>query len=100
MVFAESSNIGTAQIEMRSGPTKQKPFLRKMGLLEPLKTELPEVASPLYPRHWEDVEAAPIAYGHGISVNPLGFAAAAPAVVNAGSSPGAAVLQHGEAQKG
>src|SRR5258708_30001174 len=84
MVFAQSSNIGTAQIEMRSGPTRQKPFLRKLGLLEPLKTELPEVASPLYPRHWEEVEAATIAYGHGISVNPLGFAAAAAAAVNGG----------------
>jgi cell division protein FtsI (penicillin-binding protein 3) len=72
MVFAQSSNIGTAQIEMRSGPTRQKPFLKRLGLLEPLKTELPEIASPLYPRHWEVVEAATIAYGHGISVNPLG----------------------------
>ena len=37
MIFAESSNIGTAQIEMRSGPTRQKPFLRRLGLLDPLK---------------------------------------------------------------
>lgn len=85
MVFAESSNIGTAQIEMRSGPTKQKPFLKKLGLLDPLKTELPEMASPLYPHHWEEVEAATIAYGHGISVNPLSFAAAAASVVNGGT---------------
>jgi cell division protein FtsI (penicillin-binding protein 3) len=85
MVFAESSNIGTAQIEMRSGPTRQKPFLRRLGLLDPIKTELPEVASPLYPRHWETVEAATIGYGHGISVNPLGFVAAAASIVNGGT---------------
>jgi len=85
MVFAESSNIGTAQIALRSGPAKQKPFLSRLGLLDPLKTELPEIASPLYPRRWERVEAATIAYGHGISVNPLGFAAAAAAVVNGGT---------------
>jgi cell division protein FtsI (penicillin-binding protein 3) len=101
MVFADSSNIGTAQIEMRSGPAKQKPFLKKLGLLDPLKTELPEVASPLYPRHWDVVEAATIGYGHGISVNPLGFVAAAAAVVNGGTSIRPTFLkneaiQHGE----
>lgn len=100
MVFAQSSNIGTAQIEMRTGPTKQKPFLRKLGLLEPLKTELPEVASPLYPRHWEEVEAATIAYGHGISVNPLGFVAAASAVVNGGTLIRPTFLKHDEVQNG
>jgi cell division protein FtsI (penicillin-binding protein 3) len=100
MVFAQSSNIGTAQIEMRSGPTKQKPFLRRLGLLDPLKTELPEVASPLYPRHWEEVEAATIAYGHGISVNPLGFVAAAAAVVNGGTLIRPTFLKHDEVQNG
>jgi cell division protein FtsI (penicillin-binding protein 3) len=85
MIFAESSNIGTAQIELRSGPARQKPFLSKMGLLDPIKTELPEIASPLYPRHWEEVEGATIAYGHGISVNPLAFAAATAAIVNGGT---------------
>jgi cell division protein FtsI (penicillin-binding protein 3) len=100
MVFADSSNIGTAQIELRSGPLKQKPFLKKLGLLEPLKTELPEVASPLYPRHWEVVEAATIAYGHGISVNPLGFVAAAAAVVNGGTSIRPTFLKNDEVQHG
>jgi cell division protein FtsI (penicillin-binding protein 3) len=100
MVFAESSNIGTAQIELRSGPTKQKPFLRKLGLLDPLKTELPEVASPLYPRHWEEIEAATIAYGHGISVNPLAFAAAAASVVNGGTHIRPTFLKHNEVQQG
>jgi len=100
MVFADSSNIGTAQIEMRSGPTKQKPFLKKLGLLDPLKTELPEVASPLYPRHWEEVEAATIAYGHGISVNPLSFTAAAASVVNGGTMIRPTFLKHDEVQQG
>ena len=100
MVFAKSSNIGTAQIELRSGPQKQQPFLRKLGLLQPLKTELPEMASPLYPRHWETVEAATIAYGHGISVNPLTFAAAAAAVVNGGTLIHPTFLMHPEPQQG
>ena len=100
MVFAKSSNIGTAQIELRSGPEKQKPFLRNLGLLQPLKTELPEMASPLYPRHWEEVEAATIAYGHGISVNPLTFAAAAAAVVNGGTAINPTFLKHSDIQHG
>lgn len=85
MVFAESSNIGTAQIALRAGPTRQQSFLRKVGLLDGLKTELPEMASPLYPRRWNEVETVTISYGQGISVNPLAFAAAAAAVVNGGT---------------
>jgi cell division protein FtsI (penicillin-binding protein 3) len=100
MIFAKSSNIGTAQIELRSGPEKQKPFLRKLGLLQPLKTELPEMASPLYPRHWDIVEAATIAYGHGISVNPLTFVAAAASVVNGGTLIHPTFLKHPEIQHG
>ena len=84
-VFVQSSNIGTAQIELRSGPLKQQPFLAKMGLLTPLRTEVPEMASPLYPRRWGDVEAATISFGHGISVNPLAFVAAAASIVNGGT---------------
>jgi cell division protein FtsI (penicillin-binding protein 3) len=85
MIFAESSNIGTAQIELRSGAAKQRAFLERMGLLEPVRTELPEIASPLLPRRWGEVEAATISFGHGISVNPLAFATAAAAIVNGGT---------------
>jgi cell division protein FtsI (penicillin-binding protein 3) len=69
---------------MRSGPEKQKAFLERLGLLAPVKTELPEVASPLFPRNWNQVEGVTISYGQGISVNPLGFAAAAASIVNGG----------------
>ena len=85
MVFAESSNIGTAQIALRAGPTRQQTFLRRVGLLDGLKTELPEMASPLYPRGWNEIQTVTISYGQGISVNPLAFAAAAASVVNGGT---------------
>ena len=72
MVFAESSNIGTAQIALRAGPTRQQTFLRQArACSDGLKTELPEMASPLYPRRWNEVETVTISYGQGISVNPL-----------------------------
>jgi cell division protein FtsI (penicillin-binding protein 3) len=100
MVFADSSNIGTAQIELRSGPKRQQPFLRRLGLLNPLKTELPEMAAPLYPRHWEEVEAATISYGQGISVNPLAFVAAAASIANGGTSIRPTFLKRDTPQQG
>jgi cell division protein FtsI (penicillin-binding protein 3) len=50
-----------------------------------LRTEVPEMASPLYPRRWNEIETATISYGHGISVNPLSFVAAAASVTNGGT---------------
>src|SRR5215475_12802819 len=48
-ILAQSSNIGTLQIALRSGPARQREFLGRLGLLKPIKTELPETARPLYP---------------------------------------------------
>lgn len=84
-VFAQSSNIGTAQIAMRWPDGRQRAFLQRMGLLAPAKTELSESAAPLVPSHWGEVETATISFGHGISVSPLVFVAAAAAVVNGGT---------------
>jgi cell division protein FtsI (penicillin-binding protein 3) len=83
-VLAQSSNIGTAQIALRGGADRQRAFLARMGLLDALRTELPETASPLVPRNWGTVETATIAFGHGLSVSPLSYAAAAAAIVNGG----------------
>ena len=84
-VLAESSNIGTSQIALRSGGERQRDFLRTMGLLTPLVTELPEKSYPLYPRkQWGAIETATVGFGHGISVSPLSFTAALSAVVNGG----------------
>jgi cell division protein FtsI (penicillin-binding protein 3) len=83
-VLAQSSNIGTAQIALRSGPDRQRAFLTTLGLLAPVESELPERARPLYPSHWGTIETATIGFGHGISVSPLAFAAAAATVVNGG----------------
>jgi cell division protein FtsI (penicillin-binding protein 3) len=83
-VLAQSSNAGTAQIALRSGPTRQREFLGRLGLLGRVHTELPEVAAPLVPRNWGQVETATIGFGHGISVSPLSFVTAAAEVVNGG----------------
>ncbi|HKQ10522.1 MAG TPA: penicillin-binding protein 2 [Rhizomicrobium sp.] len=84
-ILAQSSNIGTSQIALRSGPTRQRAFLTNMGLLKPVQTELPESRIPLYPgANWGQIETATVGFGQGISVSPLSFVAAAASVVNGG----------------
>jgi cell division protein FtsI (penicillin-binding protein 3) len=85
-ILAQSSNIGTAQIVLRSGGARQRDFLTHMGILKPLKTELPETARPLFPpaSNWGEIATATIGFGQGISVTPLSFVAAAAQVVNGG----------------
>ncbi|HTQ14338.1 MAG TPA: penicillin-binding protein 2 [Rhizomicrobium sp.] len=86
-VLAQSSNAGTAQIALRSGPARQYAFLKEMGLLRAPRTEMAETAWPSYPRfpqNWGQVETATIGFGHGIQVSPLAFVTAAAIVVNGG----------------
>lgn len=93
-ILAKSSNIGTAQIVLRSGGEKQKAFLKKLGLLSAVDSQLPERAAPLYPRNWGDIETATIGFGQGISVTPLSFARAAAEVVNGGRAITPTFLRH------
>jgi len=95
-VLAHSSNIGTAQIALRSGGVRQREFLDSMGVLHILHTELAEFARPLYPeaRNWGTIETATIGFGHGISVAPLSYIAAAAIVVNGGRRVAPTFLKH------
>ncbi len=49
-VFTFSSNVGAARIALAQGVEAHKAFLRKMGQLDRLRTELPESASPIVPK--------------------------------------------------
>ncbi|HWA03162.1 MAG TPA: penicillin-binding protein 2 [Rhizomicrobium sp.] len=99
-ILAQSSNIGTTQIALRSGAERQRAFLTTLGLLSPLHTELPEARRPLYPEHWGTIETATVSFGHGISVSPLAFAAAAASVVNGGRRIQPTFLKHPEDGRG
>lgn len=99
-ILAESSNAGTAQIALRSGPDRQRQFLTQMGLLNAVHSELPENARPLYPHHWGDVETATVGFGHGISVTPLSFVTAAAEVVNGGRRIQPTFLKHPQDARG
>ncbi len=83
-VFTHSSNTGAARLALAAGSEKQKAFLAKFGLLEPISTELGPTARPLFPDPWREVNTMTAAYGHGISVPPFAFAVAAAALINGG----------------
>jgi cell division protein FtsI (penicillin-binding protein 3) len=55
-----------------------------MGQLDRLRTELPESAEPLVPRHWVELNTVTIAFGHGLSVAPLQAMMAIGALMNGG----------------
>ncbi|WP_112662587.1 peptidoglycan D,D-transpeptidase FtsI family protein [Microvirga flavescens] len=84
-VFIHSSNIGTARMALGIGVEGHKAFLRKMGQLTRLRTELPESAEPLVPSRWGELNTVTIAYGHGMAVAPLQAAMAVGALVNGGA---------------
>jgi cell division protein FtsI (penicillin-binding protein 3) len=83
-VFTYSSNIGAARMALAVGVDGHRAFLKKMGQLDRLRTELPESAEPLKPKHWSEVSTATIAFGHGLSVSPLQSVMATAALVNGG----------------
>lgn len=84
-IFIYSSNVGTAKMALAAGGVAQEGFLRRLGLLDPLVTELPETGAPQFPKPpWSRVSTITIAYGHGISVSPMQTAAAGMALVNGG----------------
>ncbi len=83
-VFTYSSNIGAARIALSLGTSAQQAFLKKMGQLDRLHTELPESAEPILPRRWSDLTTATIAFGHGLSVAPLQAVMGVAAIMNGG----------------
>ncbi|MDH6259362.1 penicillin-binding protein 2 [Bradyrhizobium sp. BR13661] len=83
-VFTFSSNVGAARIALSQGVEAHKAFLRKMGQMERLRTELPESASPIVPRRWSDLNTITISFGHGIAVAPLQAVMGVSALANGG----------------
>jgi cell division protein FtsI (penicillin-binding protein 3) len=83
-IFTYSSNIGTARMAVSLGVEHHKWFLKKMGQLDRLRTELPESAEPIVPKRWMELNTVTIAFGHGLSVAPLQAVAAIGALMNGG----------------
>jgi len=83
-VFTYSSNIGTSKLALMVGVDGHKAFLRKAGMLDRMKTELPESAEPIVPKHWGELNTITIAFGHGLAVAPLQAEMAVAALSNGG----------------
>jgi cell division protein FtsI (penicillin-binding protein 3) len=84
-VFTYSSNVGTARMALGQGVEKHRAFLRKMGQLTRMRTELPEGAEPQWPRkNWSEISTATIAFGHGIAVAPMQAMMGVAALMNGG----------------
>ncbi|WP_293861060.1 penicillin-binding protein 2 [uncultured Alsobacter sp.] len=83
-VFVHSSNIGSAKMALMVGVQGHQEFLRKMGMLDRLRTELPESAAPIVPSRWGELNTMTIAFGHGLAVAPLQAVMAVGALVNGG----------------
>ena len=84
-IFTYSSNIGAARMALAIGVDGHKAFLKKIGQLDRLRTELPESAEPIVPKRWVNLNTATIAFGHGLSVAPLQAAMGVAAVMNGGT---------------
>ena len=83
-IFTYSSNIGAARMAMAVGIDGHKAFLKKMGQLVRLRTELPESAEPIVPKRWGELNTITIAFGHGLSVAPLQAVMGVAALMNGG----------------
>jgi cell division protein FtsI (penicillin-binding protein 3) len=97
-VFTHSSNIGTARMALMVGVAGHQAFLKKMGQLDRLRTELPESAEPLVPKHWSELNTVTIAFGQGLNVAPIQALMAVAALANGGNMMTPTFLMRNEAQ--
>lgn len=85
-IFTYSSNIGAAKMALAVGLERHYEFLRRVGLLDRLVTELPESAKPLLPRQWSKLSSATAAFGLGFAVQPLQGLSVISNLINGGLS--------------
>ncbi|MEM1378524.1 MAG: penicillin-binding protein 2 [Pseudomonadota bacterium] len=83
-IFIYSSNIGTAKMADAVGIEGHRNFIKRLGLLDKMDTELPEIARPTEPSEWKKLNSITISFGHGMSTTPLQTAVASAALVNGG----------------
>lgn len=83
-VFIYSSNIGSARMALKVGSEQQQEYLRRLGLLTRVQTDIPEVARPIVPAKWSELTAMTVAFGHGLAMTPLSAAVADAALMNGG----------------
>jgi cell division protein FtsI (penicillin-binding protein 3) len=83
-IYIHSSNTGAARIAMAAGVARQQRFLETLGFFEKLETEAGTAPKSVLKGNWGPAKSTTVAYGHGIAVSPIVFAAAMAAIVNGG----------------
>jgi len=85
-IFIKSSNVGSARMARLCGKEKQQAFLKKLGITNKLKLEIPEIGAPIVPskKRWGDTATMTISYGHGIAINAVQLVAASAGLLNGG----------------
>jgi cell division protein FtsI (penicillin-binding protein 3) len=99
-ILIHSSNIGAARMALAAGTDRQKAYMKKLGLMSPLRLELPEVGTPQYPQTWREINTITVSYGHGIAVTPVHVVTAVSALVNGGTLHAASLIHRDEAPPG
>jgi cell division protein FtsI (penicillin-binding protein 3) len=84
-VFIYSSNIGSARMALEVGPSGQRAFFDKLGMLRPAKIELPEIGHPEIPMQWRPINTMTIAFGHGMAVSPVQLIGGAATILSGGT---------------
>lgn len=85
-IIVKSSNIGTARLAQEIGVERQQDFLRRLGMLDPTPVEIVEAkgGQPLLPKHWSELSAMTISYGHGLSTTAMHLASGYATLANGG----------------
>lgn len=83
-IIVHSSNIGSALIAEKIGPDIQLKFLKKLGLFDTIKLEIPEIGKPQIITDKKKISTMTISYGHGISITPVHLSAATASIINGG----------------
>ncbi len=83
-VFVHSSNIGAVKMAQTVGLDQHRAFVERLGLLDRIVLEIPEIAVPRGPKRWRPVHSATISFGHGMQTTPLQTAVAGAVLVNGG----------------
>ncbi|MDC1066565.1 penicillin-binding protein 2 [Alphaproteobacteria bacterium] len=83
-VIVHSSNIGSAKIAEKFGSETQLKYLRKLGFMNEMNLQIPEVGTPQVLMDKKLLSTMTISYGHGIAITPLHLASSTATLVNNG----------------
>ena len=83
-VIVHSSNIGSAKIAEKFGSATQLKYLRKLGFMDKMDLQIPEVGTPQVLMDRKLLSTMTISYGHGIAITPMHLASSTATLVNNG----------------